>query len=308
VARHFQRTSGASFAAEGRRFTIRHRHKAPELFPLERGLSLSPVDVAQVHVRVFMNKLRILIVDDEPLARARIRAFLHAEPSVEVAGEIGDGNEALGQIQRDRPDIVFLDVQMPGCNGMQLLAELPPERRPAVIVVTAHDRFAVEAFAMQVVDFLLKPFDRERFHTALGRAIEHVRSQKSGSLGTRLESLLERAPAPQPERIVVKADGRMVFLKPNEIVRVEAANNYSILHLANAKRLVLRETMSSFEQRIGSGNFARVNRSALVHLDQVQELQTAKYGDHIVVLRDGTRLSLSRSLRGNLGKLVPGAP
>jgi len=239
---------------------------------------LSPVDVAQIHVRVFMNKLRILIVDDEPLARARIRAFLNAEPSVEVAGEIGDGKEALGQIQRDRPDIVFLDVQMPGCNGMQLLAELPPERRPAIIVVTAHDRFAV------------------------------VRSQKSGSLGTRLESLLERAPAPQPERIVVKADGRMVFLKPNEIVRVEAANNYSILHLANAKRLVLRETMSSFEKRIGSGSFARVNRSALVHLDQVQELQTAKYGDHIVVLRDGTRLSLSRSLRGNLGKLVPGAP
>jgi two-component system, LytTR family, response regulator len=253
-----------------------------------------------------MTKLRILIVDDEPLARARVRAFLVAESSVEISDECGTGTEALAKIKALQPDIVFLDVQMPESDGMQVLAGLPAHSRPAIVLVTAHDKFAVGAFDEQVVDFLLKPFDRQRFKAALDRAAEHVRSRREGDLRTRLESLLASAPG-KPERLAVKTDGRVVFLNPSEITWVEAANNYSILHLSNTKRLMLRETLSSIEKRIGNVSFARVNRSAIVHVDQVRELQPLKYGDHMVVLRDGTRLPLSRNLRGRIGNLAPDA-
>jgi two-component system LytT family response regulator len=246
-----------------------------------------------------MTKLRTLIVDDEPLSRARVRSFLRANPSVEVAGECGDGIEALEAIRSERPDIVFLDVQMPGCNGLQVLAKLPPNERPAIILVTAHDRFAVDAFAEQVVDYLLKPFDRERFEIALNRAIDHIRNQRAGDIGKRVEDLLATVPARAPKRIAVKADGRIVLLEHADIVWVEAANNYSTVHLKNSTRLMLRETLSSVEERLGKSSFVRVNRSALVHVDQVVEVQQTKYGDHQVLLREGTHLPLSRSLRGH---------
>jgi two-component system, LytTR family, response regulator len=249
-------------------------------------------------------KMRILIVDDEPLARARVRAFLRGDPFVEVVGECSDGVEALAAIGRERPDIVFLDVQMPGRDGLQVLADLPADQRPAVVLVTAHDRFAVDAFAAQVVDYLLKPFDRERFALALKRAVDHIDMQRAGDLRARVEGLLAAAPARRPERITVRTEGRVVFLRPDDIIWVEAANNYSTLHLVSAKRLLLRETLSSIERRLRDSGFTRVNRSALVNLDQVQELQPAKYGDYHVVLRNGTRLSLSRNLRGRLGKIV----
>jgi two-component system LytT family response regulator len=251
-----------------------------------------------------MTKLRILIVDDELLARERIRSFLRENPTVEIAGECGNGIEALDLIRSGHPDIAFVDVQMPGCDGLQLMAELPPDQRPAIILVTAHEKFAVEAFAAQAVDYLLKPFDRKRFHHALKRAIDHVRTRRAVDLGARVEDLLASSSPKKPERIVVKADGRLIFLKTGDIVWIEAANNYCNLHLATSKRLLLRETMASLEKRLDSASFARVNRSALVHVDQVQEMQSAKFGDYTVVLRNGTRLPLSRSLRGRFGKFV----
>lgn len=251
-----------------------------------------------------MTKLRILIVDDEPLARERIRSFLRENPTVEIAGECGNGIEALDLIRSGHPDIAFVDVQMPGCDGLQLMAELPPDQRPAIILVTAHEKFAVEAFAAQAVDYLLKPFDRKRFHHALKRAIDHVRTRRAVDLGARVEDLLASSSPKKAERIVVKADGRLIFLKTGDIVWIEAANNYCNLHLATSKRLLLRETMASLEKRLDSASFARVNRSALVHVDQVQEMQSAKFGDYTVVLRNGTRLPLSRSLRGRFGKFV----
>jgi two-component system, LytTR family, response regulator len=251
-----------------------------------------------------MTKLRILIVDDEPLSRARVRAFLRANPSLEVVGECGDGIEALAAIRSEHPDIVFLDVQMPGCNGLQMLAKLPANERPAIIFVTAHDRFAVDAFAEQVVDYLLKPFDRERFEIALNRAIDHIRNQRAGDIGKRVEDLLATVPTRAPKRIAVKADGRVVLLEHAEIVWVEAANNYSTFHLKNSTRLMLRETLSSVEERLGRSSFVRVNRSALVHVDQVVEVMQTKYGDHQVRLREGTHLPLSRSLRGHLERFL----
>jgi two-component system LytT family response regulator len=243
-------------------------------------------------------KLRTLIVDDEPLARDRLRGFLKAEPAVEVIGECSSGTEAVAMIRAAAPDLVFLDMQMPGCDGLQVVAQLPEERKPAIIFATAHERFAVDAFDVAAVDYLLKPFDRERFQQALRRAQEHLAR-------TRGDEPAAVAPAAKPGRITVKADGRLVFLQPEEIVRVEAADNYVMLHLT-AGRLMLRETMSAIETRLGTLHFARINRSAIVHLDQIREIQPAQHGDYTVVLRDGAKLPLSRSLRGQLGKFATG--
>jgi len=243
-------------------------------------------------------KIRTLIVDDEPLARERLRGLLQAEPTVEIIGECGNGTDAIATIRSAMPDLVFLDMQMPGCDGLQVMAELPEDRRPAIIFATAHERFAVDAFDLAAVDYLLKPFDRERFQTALRRADEYLRRIRAGD-GPAPVSLAPRA----SERITVKADGRIVFLKPTEIIRVEAADNYVLLHLVDS-RLMLRETMAAIEDRLGSADFARINRSAIVQIAQIKEIQPAQHGDYTVVMRDGTKLPLSRSLRGQLGRLT----
>jgi two-component system LytT family response regulator len=256
-----------------------------------------------------MAKLRALIVDDEPLARERLKMLLAAEPTVEIIGQCGDGLEAIKVIQRDSPDIVFLDIEMPGCDGLQVLADLSPERRPAVIFVTAHERFALEAFNVRAVDYLLKPFDRERFHTALTRAAEYIHTQRTGKLSERIENMIADAPAaPQvrkAERLAIKTDGKVVFLRPDEIEWIEAADNYVILHLADRK-LMTRDTLSALETQLGTAQFARINRSTLVHLDQVKELQPAFHGDYVVILRNGARLPLSRAFRGQLGRFITG--
>ena len=240
--------------------------------------------------------IRTLIVDDEPLARDRLRGFLQAEADLELIGECGTGTEAIAAIRHATPDLVFLDMQMPGCNGLQVLAELPEARRPAIVFATAHEKFAVDAFDVAAVDYLLKPFDRDRFQQALRRVREHLQRSRDPS-----------APAPvaaaRPDRITVKADGRLVFLKPDEIVRVEAADNYVMLHLVSG-RLMLRETMTAIEARLGTASFVRVNRSAIVSFDQIKEIQPAQHGDYTVVLRDGTKLPLSRSLRGQLDRFA----
>lgn len=242
-------------------------------------------------------KIRTLLVDDEPLARDRLRAFVSAEPAFEIIGECGSGTEALATIRRELPDLVFLDMQMPGCDGLQVVAELPEEHRPAIIFATAHERFALDAFDVAAVDYLLKPFDRERCQQALRRAQEAIHARRT--------AVPAPQPAPAPDRITVKADGRLVFLKPEEIIRVEAADNYVMLHLVSG-RLMLRETMTAIEGRLGTQGFARINRSAIVNLDQVREIQPALHGDYQVVLRDGTVLPLSRSLRGRLDRFAGG--
>jgi two-component system LytT family response regulator len=250
-----------------------------------------------------MTKLRVLIVDDEPLARDRLRAWLGQEPSAELVGECGSGTEAIRVILSTPIDLVFLDVEMPGCNGLQVVKELPDENRPAVVFVTAHERFALDAFEVQAVDYLLKPFDRERFQTALRRVEENLRVRRAGRTEEKTETPVpDSAPLSKtPERLTVRTDGRLVFLKPSEIVWVEAADNYTILHLVEG-RLMLRETLSALEHRLGNTSFVRVSRSALVHLDQIKELQPTFHGDFVVVLRNGTKVPLSRSLRGQFIK------
>jgi len=254
-----------------------------------------------------MTKLRILLVDDEPLARDRLRALLASDLSIEIVGEAASGTDALEAIAALQPDTVFLDMQMPGCTGLEVVARLSPPR-PAIIFVTAHDRFAVDAFAADATDYLLKPFDRERLALALQRAREAIAARRAGDLSTRLESLLaarNHSGSSDTDRLAVRTDGRVVFLKHREIVWVEAANNYCVLHLHDKRRLMLRETLSAIEERLGSSGFARINRSALVQMDEVKELQPSTYGDYIVVLHAGQRLPLSRSYRGRLERFLP---
>jgi len=247
-----------------------------------------------------MIKLTVMIVDDEAIARERLISFLRDESAVEITGEFGNGSDALDAIREDPPDILFLDVQIPGINGFQVLEALPSNPRPCVILVTAYDSFAVDAFTKQVVDYLLKPFDRDRFKQALSRAIGEKEARRAGDLQERVEQILDTRPAPFPERLVFKVDGRRIILKRDEIVWVEAESNYSILHLAGSKKLMLRETLSSLENRLGSSLFIRINRSALVNVEQVQELQPNRNGDYFVMLRTGVNLPLSRHLRGHL--------
>lgn len=246
-----------------------------------------------------MSTYRVFIIDDEPLARDRLRGLVKREAALELSAEFGNGPEAIAAIVQHAPDIIFIDVEMPGCNGLQVVRALPGELRPVVLFVTAHERFAVEAFAVEAVDYLLKPFDRERFQAAVKRATAAVDARRTLKAAP---ATPEAAPAEaKPERLTVKVDGRVIFVRPEELRWVEAADNYVILHLSS-RRLMVRETMAAIEEKLGRGHFARVNRSAIVNIHEVQELHPTLHGDYVVILRDGTQIPLSRSLRGQLDR------
>jgi two-component system, LytTR family, response regulator len=247
-------------------------------------------------------KARTLVVDDEPLARERLLKLLRAESEVEVVGDAGDGREAVKLIQKLKPDLVFLDVQMPELDGFGVLAALPPDTRPAVVFVTAYDKFALKAFDVHAVDYLLKPFDKERFQTALNRALNHLGQKQPGQIREQLSALLsELRPVSQADRIAVKTEGRVVFVKTADIDWVEAADNYVSLHVGKDSHM-LRETMTTIESRLPS-QFMRISRSTIVNADRIKELQPLFHGEYAVILRDGTKLTLSRSHRDKLQQL-----
>ena len=249
--------------------------------------------------------IRVLIVDDEPLARGKLRSLLGKEPDIAIAGEAGDGRSAVAAIREQRPDLVLLDVQMPELDGFGVVEALPETERPAIIFVTAHDRFALQAFDVHAVDYLLKPFDRER----LQKALERARRLLAGPAGQQelqkqLSGLLAAMkPTAAPDRIAVKSGGRMLFVSTAEIDWVEAADNYVKLHLG-PKELLMRETMASIEERLAPAGFVRISRSAIVHPRVVRELQPLFHGDQAVLLKNGTRLTLSRTHRQALEKLL----
>lgn len=253
-----------------------------------------------------MTPLNVLIVDDEPLARQRLRGMLQHVP-VHILGECSSGPEAIEAIRAKRPDVVFLDVQMPGCNGLEVASKFEPKERPCVIFVTAHESFAVEAFEVDAVDYLLKPFDLARVQEALTRAENHLRARAADAATPAPSFPVGGSPSDRrPDRITVKADGRIVFLKPDEIMWAEAADNYVVVHLRSGERLMFRDTLSALEERLGSASFTRVNRSAIVNLHRVRELQPTLHGDYSVVLEDGTKLPLSRSLRSSIDHFMTG--
>jgi len=250
---------------------------------------------------------RVLVVDDEPLARERVRALLHGLPEIECIGECADGNSAVAAIRRDAPDIVLLDVQMPELDGFGVLSQLSGGKMPAIIFVTAHDQFALKAFEVHAVDYLLKPFDKERFLIALNRAIDQVKRHQAGELTQRLTALLaDVRPDLKPkqmDRIAVKSSGRVVFVRVDELDWVEAADNYVNLHVG-AENHLHRETMASLESQLPMDKFMRISRSTIVNMDRIKELQPLFHGEYTVILRNGTKLTLSRSYREKLDHLM----
>lgn len=261
--------------------------------------------------------LRTVIVDDEPLARERIRSLLKRHRDVEIAAECADGQAAVAAIARVAPELVFLDVQMPRMDGFEVLRAILPRQwngarvkpgaesaappAPAIIFVTAYDQYALRAFDANALDYLLKPFDRERFDRALARARHQIESEKRGHLSARLEALV-RALEPAPrflDRLVVRNAGRVVFLKADEMDWIEASGNYAGLH-CGAETHWIRETMATLESKLDPARFVRIHRSAIVNLDRVKEIQPSFHGDGIVLLRGGKRLPLSRNYREKL--------
>jgi len=248
-----------------------------------------------------------LIVDDEPLARERIRALLAGDSEVEILGECASGEEAVRAIRAGRPDLLFLDVQMPGMDGFETLAAAAaaePGRVPAVVFVTAYDRHAVRAFEVHAQDYLLKPFDRARFTAALERAKAAIASAHGGGVTERLAELLdgrERARRTL-RRLVIHSAGRILFLGVSEIDWIEAAGNYARIH-AGAESHLYRETMRELESKLDGEEFLRIHRSTIVRVDRIRELRPWFHGAFVVVLRDGTELQSSRGFSGRLRAL-----
>ena len=254
-------------------------------------------------------KIKTLIVDDEAIARERVRRFLTAEADIEILGECRDGREAVAAIKRLQPDLVFLDIQMPQMDGFATLAALDAAELPAIVFVTAYDQYAIQAFAVHALDYLLKPFNQERFSQSLNHVRQHLArrgDQHPGrNVDTRLLSLLEelKAGPKYAERIVIKTTGRVYFLKTSEIDWIEACGNYVNLH-AGSETHLLRETLSHLERRLDPKIFLRIHRSRLVNLDCIKELTPLFNGDYTVLLHDGTELTLSRTYRDRLQELI----
>jgi two-component system LytT family response regulator len=250
-------------------------------------------------------KIRAFIVDDEPLARQRLRTLLESDADIEIAGECADGCQAVAALQEHKPDLLFLDVQMPRLDGFGVLAALRDVYLPVVIFVTAHDRYALQAFEVHALDYLLKPFDRERFRTALERAKAQVRREQSGEVNQRLLALLQHVHETNKhlERLVVKSAGRVCFVRLEDIDWIEAAANYVRLHVGKETHL-LRESLSGLEARLDGKRFLRIHRSFIVNIERIRELQPAFHGDYVIILQDGTELTLSRGYRDKLQELL----
>lgn len=269
--------------------------------------------------------MRVLIVDDEPIARRRISRLLKMEDDVEVVNEVGSGTDAVAAIREQRPDLVFLDVQMPDLDGFGVVSALgEPEGMPAIVFVTAYNEYAVKAFDVNAVDYVLKPFDGERFRSAFQRARTSLEQKNSAEAGRRIKALLEevlgeqRAQAlasasatggmPQAapvanvprarylDRLMVKHDGRVFFVKVSDVDWFEASGNYVRVHVGRVSHLI-RETMHGIEAQLDPNLFARIHRAVIVNMDRIRELQPWFAGDYIVILRDGRQLKLSRTYR-----------
>ena len=270
--------------------------------------------------RVLSAPLRVLVVDDEPAARRGIKLLLESASAVTVVGEAGDGPEAVRQIEVLEPDIVFLDVQMPGYDGFEVIKRVAAAQPPAVVFVTAYDEHALRAFDVSAVDYLLKPYEDARFHAALARATEEVRRRRAGDLGARLERLiaaLERSPSTPPaaeaagpggltDRILIKSSGELHFLKTDEIDWIEAEGDYMKFH-AGGRAHLLRETMARLESRLDPRRFIRIHRSTIVNVDRVRKMSPAFAGEYAVVLNDGTKLRLSRGYQDRLQEILRSA-
>lgn len=252
-------------------------------------------------------KIRALIVDDEAPARSRIRQLLRHESDFSIVGECANGGQAVEAIQKERPDLVFLDIQMPRLSGLEVCKAVAAAgvRLPLVIFVTAFDTYALNAFEVHAVDYLLKPFDQDRFRRALAHARTQLARSRQVDVQSRLAAVLQDlAPGSnKSERLVFKENGRIIFVRPENIDWIEADGNYVRLHTEEGAHYV-RETLAGLESQLPPGKFMRISRSNIVNLDRVKELQPLFYGDYTVILHNGSRLSMSRSYRDRLESIV----
>ena len=245
--------------------------------------------------------MRVLIVDDEALVREAVRAALRTEADVEIVAEARDGLQAAAAMEAQAPDLVFLDVQMPGVSGVEALASIAPERRPHVVFVTAHDQFAIRAFELDAVDYVLKPFDDDRIVAALARVRRRMTQPADAPEAERLELLLRRLAHGDgwQERFLASTGGRLRVIPVGDVVWIEADDNYARLHLSRGSALV-RDTMKRLAERLDPRRFVRVHRSAIVAIAQVRELVPLPSGDYDVTLANGTTVVMSRTYRDDV--------
>ena len=242
---------------------------------------------SETHPATNTAKIRALIVDDEPLARSNLAVLLRSDPEIGVVGECGSGTEALGEIRVASPDLLFLDVQMPECDGFDVLEMLGSNLPPAIVFVTAYDHYALRAFEAGALDYLLKPFDNARFELALSRAKHKIRLGQDNGRTQRLD------------RVAIKNAGQLSFVKISEIDWIEAADYYACLHVGPRSHL-LRRTLSDLEEDLDPSAFCRVHRSSIVNLERVRGLKLRQDGEYEVLLESGTSVRLSRRYRKHL--------
>jgi two-component system, LytTR family, response regulator len=248
--------------------------------------------------------IRTLIADDEPLARSKMRFLLESEAGVEIVAECADGQQAIRAIREFRPDLLLLDIEMPGATGFDVLQALEPKEIPIVIFVTAYDEYAVRAFEASALDYLLKPFDRERLH----RSIERARQQLNARREFASEEILRFLNHPLSrngswQRLVIKSAGRVVFLEVDEIEWIEAAANYVRIHAGKEVHL-MRESISRIAEKLDPSRFVRIHRSAIVNVMKIRELQACNSGEYMVILRNGKELPCSRGYRSALEPFI----
>ena len=242
--------------------------------------------------------IRALVVDDEPLARQSVRRFLKHHADIEVVGECGDGQAAVAAILTRKPDLIFLDVQLPEMDGFEVVGRIGVERMPSTIFVTAYDQYALRAFDANALDYLLKPFGKTRFERALARARERIAGGLDHEAAQRILRAMESAAGHGSyiDRIPVSASGRIVFVKVRDIQWIEAAGNYARIHAAG-RSYDVRETLSSLEGKLDPADFLRIHRSAIVNIQFVKEVHPWFHGYHLVLLENGQKLRMSRYQR-----------
>jgi two-component system LytT family response regulator len=247
-------------------------------------------------------KIRALIIDDEPVARNIIKEFLRDDEDLEIVGECGSGSEAFESIPEQKPDLIFLDIQMPEMDGFEVIEALGRENLPHIIFVTAYNQYAIKAFEINALDYLLKPFDKERFRKALLRAKEMIRANET--IDDKIKNLVTkfRDEKKYLDRILIKNGGRIFFLKAVEINWIEAAAYYANLHTAKESHLI-RDTLNNLENKLDPAVFIRIHRSYIVNIEFIKELQPWSKNSYVVILKDNTKLNLSRNYRERLFNL-----
>ena len=246
--------------------------------------------------------IRAMIVDDEPLARERIRSLLTDETDVTIVDECASGPAAVEAIRRHHPQLLFLDVQMPGMDGFGVLREVGPATVPAVVFVTAYDRYALEAFDYVALDYLLKPFDGARFRRALDRARSRIGGDDATPLRDQLQALLDGFDRRHLRRLLIRESGRITFVDVADVVRIEAQGNYALVYTRGGRRMV-RRSMKELASRLDPRGFVRIHRSHIVNLEMVAELRPLFHGEFSVVLKDGTELTSNRRFKDQLQRL-----